>query len=93
MYCKYWRSIGLKLGLQSSLLDSVEAQYGPKLSEYLRVVLDKWLVQNVNVTWYHLEMAITNAIRENLGLDPLPISKFLYVMTSAEKLQTLYSTF
>jgi len=27
---------------------------------------------------YHLEMAITNAIRENLGLDPLPVSKSFY---------------
>ena len=45
------------------------------LSERLRVTLEKWLQLNVEVTWSNLELAITNANRESLGLPPLATSK------------------
>ena len=73
-YCKHWRGTGLQLGLKSSVLDQVEADYHT-LSERFRVTLEKWLQLNVGVTWANLELAITNANRENLGLQPLTTGK------------------
>ena len=73
-----WRSIGLQLQLKSSVLDQVEADYRT-LSERFRVTLEKWLQLNVGVTWANLELAITNATRESLGLQPLMISKTIVV--------------
>ena len=45
------------------------------LSERFRVTLEKWLQLNVGVTWSNLEIAITNANRESLGLQPLTTGK------------------
>ena len=73
-YCKHWRATGLQLGLKSSVLDQVEADYHT-LSECFRVTLEKWLQLNVGVTWANLELAITNANRESLGLQPLTTGK------------------
>ena len=73
-YCKHWRGTGLQLGLKSSVLDQVEADYHT-LSERFRVTLEKWLQLNVGVTWANLELAITNANRQSLGLQPLTTGK------------------
>ena len=73
-YCKHWRGTGLQLGLKSSVLDQVEADY-QTLSERFRVTLEKWLQMNVGVTWANLELAITNANRESSGLQSLTTSK------------------
>ena len=73
-YCKLWRATGLQLGLKSSVLDQVEADYHT-LSERFRVTLEKWLQLNVGVTWANLELAITNANRQSLGLQPLITGK------------------
>ena len=43
--------------------------------ECFRATLEKWLQLNVGVTWADLELAITNANRESLGLQPLTTSK------------------
>ena len=43
--------------------------------ECFRVTLEKWLQLNVGVTWANLELAITNASRESLGLQPLTTGK------------------
>ena len=51
-YCKHWRATGLQLGLKSSVLDQVEADY--LMSECFRVTLEKWLQLNVGVTWANL---------------------------------------
>ena len=77
-YCKHWRGTGLHLGLKSSVLDQVEADYHT-LSERFRVTLEKWLQLNVDVTWRSLELAITNANRESLGLQQLIDSKDGYM--------------
>ena len=73
-YGKHWRGVGLQLGLKTSVLDQVEADY-QKLSERFRVTLEKWLQLNVGVTWGNLELAITNANRAGLGLEPLTAGK------------------
>ena len=73
-YCKHWRGTGLQLGLKASVLDLVEADYH-ELRECFRVTLDKWSHLNVEVTWGSLELAITNANRQSLGLPPLTTSK------------------
>ena len=52
----------------------MEADYHT-LSERFRVTLEKWLQLNVRVTWANLELAITNANRESLGLQPLTTGK------------------
>lgn len=73
-YCKHWRATGLQLGLKASVLDQVEGDYHT-VRECFRITLEKWLQLNVGVTWRDLELAITNANRESLGLQPLTTSK------------------
>ena len=74
-YCKYWRDIGLLLGLKSSVLDLVASTHPMQDRECFRATLEKWLQLNVGVTWSNLELAITNANRESLGLQPLTTGK------------------
>ena len=69
-YCSLWRAIGLKLGLKDDLLETIAAD-NAKQQECFRVMLQKWLVQDVNPTWNTFELAITNAQRDNLSLDNL----------------------
>ena len=73
-YCKHWRNIGLLLGLKSSVLDLVASVYPMQDRECFRVTLEKWLQLNVGVTWGNLELAITNANRQELGLQALTTS-------------------
>lgn len=75
-YCGLWRSIGLKLGLQTSVLNLIEADRRLQQRECFRETLQRWLQQDVKATWYKLELAITNAKREYDGLDALEASKF-----------------
>ena len=74
-FCKYWKDIGLLLGLKSSVLDLVASAHSMQDRECFRATLEKWLQLNVAVTWSNLELAITNANRESLGLQPLTSSK------------------
>ena len=69
-YCGLWRAIGLKLGLEDDLLETI-ARDNPKHQECFRVMLQKWLIQDVSATWNSLELAITNAQRDDLSLDNL----------------------
>ena len=73
-YCKYWRDVGLLLGLKSSVLDLVASAHPMQDRECFRETLGKWLQLNVRVTWGNLELAITNAIRQELGLQALTTS-------------------
>ena len=77
-YCKHWRDIGLLLGLKSSVLDLVASAHPMQDRECFRATLEKWLQMNVGVTWGNLELAITNANRENLGLQPLTTGKYIF---------------
>ena len=56
------------------MLNQVEADHHT-VRERFRVTLEKWLQLNVGVTWGNLELAITNANRESLGLQPLTTGK------------------
>ena len=70
-YCIQWRGIGLKLGLEKCILDNIEADH-PLQRECLEKTLDAWLKQDQDkATWGVLELAITNANRVKLALEPL----------------------
>ena len=71
MYCVLWRAIGLKLGLNNDLLETISKDNPNQHQDSFRVVLQKWLIQDVSPTWNTLELAITNAQRNNLSLDDL----------------------
>ena len=74
-YCKHWRDIGVLLGLKSPALDLVASTHPMQNRECFRATLEKWLQLNVGVTWANLELAITNANRESLGLQRLTTGK------------------
>ena len=74
-YCKYWRDIGLLLGLKSPVLDLVASAHPMQDRERFRATLEKWLQLNIGVTWSNLELAITNANRQTLCLPPLTTGK------------------
>ena len=69
-YAKDRRNIGLELGLQLGVLDNIEAN-DQQVEKCLQKMLDKWLRSNPNATWKILEVALTNASRLQLGLDPV----------------------
>ena len=63
-----------------SVLNEVEADHHA-VKERFRVTLEKWLQLDDGVTWGNLELAITNANRENLNLQPLTTGKsYVYVV-------------
>ena len=51
------------------------AQHNITIAERFQEVLELWLLLNDHASWMHLEVAITNARRETLGLDPLTDGK------------------
>ena len=66
-----WRQIGLKLGLSDSVLDNVEADHHEQRKRF-EVTLSKWMkLDNNSATWGILELAVTNANREELSLGVL----------------------
>ena len=69
-YCKLWKSIGYKLGLEDAVLDMIQSDC-PTQRERFATVLQKWLEQDSKPTWRTLELAITNARREELSLEAL----------------------
>ena len=74
-YCQHWRGIGLKLGVNNSVLKEIASAHPMKNRECFRETLEKWSDLNVEVTWGNLELAITNANRESLNIEPLTTSK------------------
>ena len=73
-YCTLWRSIGYKLGLEDAVLNNIQSDCLIQ-RERFTVTLQKWLEQDERSTWNTLELAITNARREELNLEPLIESK------------------
>ena len=69
-YCKLWKSIGYKLGLEDAVLDMIQSDC-PTQRERFTAVLQKWLEMEGRPTWNTLELAITNARREELSLEAL----------------------
>ena len=74
-HCLEWKAIGLQLGLDQALLNLREADHRDQNRECLRLILDDWLQMDVKATWSKLELAITNANRAKLNIDPLDTSK------------------
>ncbi|XP_065910287.1 caspase-3-like isoform X2 [Dysidea avara] len=70
-YCGLWRPTGLQLGIKAAALDVIDADHRMQQRECFRVTLQKWLQQDVRACWHTLELAITNARREELDLDAL----------------------
>jgi len=74
-YGELWRDIGLQLGLKTAILNQVASAHPMQNRECFRVTLEKWSMLNDGVTWRNLELAITNANRVSLGLEPLSTGK------------------
>jgi len=66
-----WRDVGLELNLEPSVLNTAETNNPQDVVKCFEVVLDKWLNLTPNATWKELEVALTNANRMLLGLDPV----------------------
>ena len=75
-YCKLWKSIGYKLGLEDAVLDMIHSDC-PTQRECFTAVLQKWLELDGRPTWNTLELAITNARREELSLEALQKSMII----------------
>ena len=73
-YCIRWRSIGYNLGLEEAVLNNIKRDCLIQ-RECFEATLQKWLEQDVKPSWNTLELAITNAQREELSLKPLKESK------------------
>ena len=70
-----WQPIGLNLKLTQVLLNVIAADNPLNQQACFRNTLHRWLNMDTNATWTTLELAITNANREKLGLTPLSASK------------------
>lgn len=73
-YCQLWRSVGYNLGLEDAVLNNIQSDCIIR-KERFTVTLQKWLEQDERPTWNTLELAITNARREDLSLEPFKESK------------------
>ena len=74
-YSRLWRQIGLKLGLNSTVLENFKRD-GTDQRDRFEKTLNAWQrLAGSNATWGALELAITNANREDLGLKSLPKCK------------------
>ncbi|XP_065900602.1 uncharacterized protein [Dysidea avara] len=69
-YCTQWKDIGTQLGLLPAVLKVIDAD-NTKKRECFREALQKWLQMDTKATWHKLELSITNANREYLGLPKL----------------------
>jgi len=77
-YCTLWKDIGGQLGLPPAVIRMIEADNISKTRECFRETLQKWLQMDTKATWHTLELAITNANQENLGLSTLASGKSEY---------------
>ena len=73
-YCKMWKYIGYKLGLEDTVLDMIQGDHSTQRERFM-ATLQKWLEQAARPTWNTLELVITNAHREEMDLKPLKESK------------------
>ena len=78
-YTPLWYEIGIKLGLKTALLDVIKLDHYMKHRECFRVTLQKWLEQNSRADWKTLELAITNAKREDGNLEALTMEESQFV--------------
>ena len=70
-YSRYWKQIGLELGLNASVLDNIEDDVSKQRDRFERTLEDWLKLDQQGATWGVLELAITNANRQYLQLPPL----------------------
>ena len=70
-YAFIWKDIGIELGLPIDMLNFINEDYPKDSVGCFLGVLDRWLKLTPNATWRSLEIALTNASRQQLGLDPV----------------------
>ena len=70
-HAPYWKDIGLELELEFDTLNIISEDNKNDSVTCFQITLDKWLKSNPNASWRRLEIAITNARRAHLGLEPV----------------------
>jgi len=70
-YAANWKDVGLELGLEFDVLDVIERDNSQQSVACFQKTLDKWLRLTTTATWRTLEVALTNASRVKLHLDPV----------------------
>lgn len=71
-YATDWCDIGMELGLDIDVLNTIEKDHHQQSILCLQKALDKWLMLNTdNATWKSLEIALTNINRIKFGLGPV----------------------
>jgi len=70
-YADIWRDVGIELGLELSVLKSIEENYPKNVTTCFQETLNKWLKFDPGPTWTMLEIAITNVQRQDLNLNPV----------------------
>jgi len=70
-YAADWKDIGLELGLKFDVLKMIQKDNLQQSIPCLQKTLDQWLKLTHNATWKTLEVALSNVIRQQLGLDPV----------------------
>ena len=82
-YASYWYNTGIELELEVQILNDIKKEF-PEQNEFcFRTMLNKWLESAP--TWKTLELALTNARRIELGLDPIDgelVRSFLFTIKS-----------
>ena len=66
-----WYDIGLELGVNPVILNTIDGDHTYRNEDCFRKSLDKWLSLKPDATWKILEVALTNVNRAKLGLDPV----------------------
>ena len=70
-HAPHWKDIGLELDLSYDALVIIETDNPNKCVQCFEATLAKWLKANPHPTWTVLEVAITNARRKYLDLNPV----------------------
>ena len=74
-YASDWYNIGIELGLELNVLDTIENDHSQRSEKSVTCflkTLDRWLgLNNDDATWKALEVALTNVNRAKLGLNPV----------------------
>ena len=67
-----WKNVGIELGLELTILNTIEKDHPLQSEDCFQAMIDKWLrLTGDNATWKALEVALTNVNRQKLDLDPV----------------------
>jgi len=70
-HATHWKDVGYELDLEHEALAIIETDYPHNCVVCFEKTLNKWLKVNPHASWKILEVAITNARRKYLGLNPV----------------------